>query len=183
MSTPTLTTTSMARHWPVLAGLVAAALMIVVGPERETVAVVVSVAATCYLAAAALGRAWVAWAAIPVASVLVVVGGLLLGLPPWVTLALTALVLIGVGLLGREQSSRLGLEALGFVLYAGFATLGLALGPEVGLVVVALTLVGHGLWDIAHWHRRLVVPRSLAQACVFLDVPLGVAALGLAVVG
>jgi hypothetical protein len=183
MSTSTATTTSPARHWPALAGLVAAALAIAAGPGRETVAITVAVAATCYLAAAAFGRAWVAWAAIPVASVLVVVGGLLLGLPPWATLGLTALVLVGVGLLGREPPARLGLEAAGFVLYAGVATLGLALGPQVGLVVVGLTLVGHGVWDIAHWRRRLVVPRSLAQACVFLDVPLGLAAVGMGLVG
>jgi hypothetical protein len=50
--------------------------------------------------------------------------------------------------------------------------------PTAGLVVVALTLVAHGIWDIWHLrrHRDLVSP-SLAEACVALDVPLGLAVL------
>ena len=54
----------------------------------------------------------------------------------------------------------------------------LLLAPTAGLVVVALTLVAHGIWDIWHLrrHRDLVSP-SLAEACVALDVPLGLAVL------
>jgi len=54
----------------------------------------------------------------------------------------------------------------------------LLLAPTVGLVVVALTFIGHGVWDLWHLraHRDLVSP-SLAEACVALDVPVGLAVL------
>jgi TRAP-type C4-dicarboxylate transport system permease small subunit len=50
--------------------------------------------------------------------------------------------------------------------------------PLGALVVVALTLIAHGAWDVWHLrrHRDLVSP-SLAEACIALDVPLGLAVL------
>ena len=55
--------------------------------------------------------------------------------------------------------------------------------PALGLVVVALTLIAHGVWDVWHLrrHRDLVSP-SLAEACIALDVPLGLAVLVVALV-
>ena len=49
--------------------------------------------------------------------------------------------------------------------------------------MVALTLIAHGAWDLWHLrrHRDLVSP-SLAEACVALDVPLGLAVLVVALV-
>jgi hypothetical protein len=62
--------------------------------------------------------------------------------------------------------------------YGSVAVGALLLAPTVGLVVVALTLIGYGIWDLWHLrrHRDLVSP-SLAEACVALDVPLGFAVL------
>jgi len=52
----------------------------------------------------------------------------------------------------------------------------------VGLVLVACTLIAHGIWDVLHYRRNAVVQRSLAEFCVLLDVPLGVGVLVLAAV-
>jgi hypothetical protein len=40
--------------------------------------------------------------------------------------------------------------------------------------------VAHAVWDAVHLRRGVVVPRSLAEACIFLDVPLGIAVIALA---
>src|SRR5215217_5715274 len=73
------------RHWPVAIGLLGAAFAAIAGANRETVVISLLVALLCYLAAAALGVKWVAWAAIPVASALVAAGALI-GIEPWFVL-------------------------------------------------------------------------------------------------
>jgi hypothetical protein len=47
-------------------------------------------------------------------------------------------------------------------------------------VVAGLALAAHAAWDARHLRRGTVVPRSLAKACLALDLPLG---LGVALVG
>jgi hypothetical protein len=64
------------RRWPSALGLLAAGFQIATGANREAVAITVTVATLCYLAAAALARPWVAWAAIAGGSVVVVAGEL-----------------------------------------------------------------------------------------------------------
>ena len=39
------------------------------------------------------------------------------------------------------------------------------------------------MWDVIHYRRDIVVPRSLSEACMFLDLPLGIGAFILAVSG
>jgi hypothetical protein len=169
-------THALVRHWPSIAGLLAAVSAFLVGPDRTTVGIVVAIAATCYLTAAALSRPWTAWAAIPVCSALVVVGRLL-GAAPLTTLAVTAAVLVVVGVLVRASRRALTAEAVGTLVYGGVAAIGLGLAPTAGLVLVALALIAHGAWDVWHLRRKVVVPGSLAEFCVALDVPLGLAVL------
>ena len=166
-----------ARRWPTAAGLLVALGMILAGTDRTTVALVVAIAATCYVAAATFGLPWMAWAWIPLASV-VVATGRLVGLNPVAATAISAGVLVAVGLWRSATRPAVTLETAGLVVYGAVAVGALMLSPTVGLVVVALTLVAHGLWDLWHLrqHRDLVSP-SLAEACVALDVPLGLAAL------
>jgi hypothetical protein len=38
------------------------------------------------------------------------------------------------------------------------------------------------VWDLEHYRRDVVVPRSLSEFCMLLDAPLGVAAIVLAIV-
>ena len=175
------------RHrWPTLLGLVVAAVALLVGADRDTVAMTATAAAACYLAAAAFSLPWMAWAWIPIASVLAL-GGVLLGFSPVATTAAVALVLVAIGLLRGAARPTLTRETAGFVGFAAFAVASLALSPRLGLVVAAVTLIGHGAWDLWHLraHRRghpAVVSPSLAECCVALDVPLGLGVLVLAVV-
>ena len=167
------------HHWPAALGLLAALAVLAAGADRDVVAITVIAATVCYLAAAALDRPWVAWAAV-LGTVVVVVAGRLLGAPPWVSLGVTALVLVVVGLVGGVPRHALAAQTAAVLLYGGVAVSGLLLSPGAGLVVVAVTLVAHGIWDVVHFRRDVVVPRSLAQACVWLDVPLGTGVLVLA---
>ncbi len=59
----------------------------------------------------------------------------------------------------------------------------LFLAPRVGLVLAGLVLASHAVWDVVHYRRNQVVPRSLAEFCMLLDVPLGVGFIVLAVIG
>lgn len=163
-------------RWPSLLGLVAAVAMLLAGADRTTVAITVAVAAVCYLAAAALDRPWAAWAAIP-ATTVVIFAGALLGAQPLVSLTVTAVALVGVGLLTRAPRAAVTAQSVAALIYGGLVVVGLALAPTIGLMLVAVTLVGHAGWDLLHLRRGIVVPGSLAEACLALDVPLGLAVL------
>ena len=167
------------HHGPAALGLLAALAVLAVGADRDVVAITVISATVCYLAAAALDRPWAAWAAV-LGTVVVVVAGRLVGAPPWGSLGVTALLLVVVGLSGGVPRHALAAQTAAVLLYGGVAVSGLLLSPGAGLVVVAVTLVAHGIWDVVHFRRDVVVPRSLAQACVWLDVPLGTVVLVLA---
>ena len=56
---------ALAHRWPTAVGALAALGMILLGPNRTAVALVVAIAATCYVAAAVFARPWMAWAAFP----------------------------------------------------------------------------------------------------------------------
>lgn len=167
---------ALVARWPSLLGLVAAAAALLGGADRATVGIIVGVAAVCYLAAAALDRPWAAWAAIPATTVVIVVGGLL-GLQPLVSLAVAAAVLVGAGLTLRVSRAAMTAQAVAALVYGGLVVVGLTIAPTVGLVLIAVTLVGHGAWDLLHLRRGSVVPGSLAEFCVVLDVSLGLAVL------
>jgi putative effector of murein hydrolase LrgA (UPF0299 family) len=55
--------------------------------------------------------------------------------------------------------------------------LALAFSPVVGAVLASLALIAHAVWDVLHYRKNAVVPRSLAEFCMFFDVPLGVAVI------
>jgi hypothetical protein len=166
---------ALAHRWPSAVGLLAAVGLFLTGTNSASIALVVAIAATCYLAAAAFSLSWMAWAWIPL-SFLTVFAGAAVGLDPLVATAAAAATLLVVGLLRGAARPALTLETAGLLLYGAVAAGALLLAPTVGLVVVALTLVGHGVWDLWHLrrHRDLVSP-SLAEACVVLDIPLGLA--------
>lgn len=174
---PSVRLTALVHRWPSAVGFLAAVGMVLIGANRASVALVVAIAATCYVAAAAFSLPWMAWAWIPL-SFVIVLAGVLVELDPLVATAGSAAVLIVVGLLRGAARPAMTLEAAGLLLYGSIAVGALLLAPTAGLVVVALTLVAHGIWDIWHLrrHRDLVSP-SLAEACVALDVPLGLAVL------
>jgi hypothetical protein len=176
MPASTRRSSSIWRHWPIAVGVLGAAFAAIASPDRETVVVSLLVALICYLAAAALGLRWVAWAAIPVASALVVAGALI-GIEPWFVLGGVAIALVIVGLVVRASRTALAAQSLALVTYGGIALIGLALSPVVGAVLASLTLMAHGVWDVIHYRRNVVVSRSLAEACIAFDVLLGLAAI------
>ena len=171
---------SILRHWPAVLGLASAAYVAVVAGDRDSAVNALCVAVVCYLGAAALGLPWVAWAAIPASTAVIAVGGIV-DLAPWATLGLTSVVLVAVGLrLGSRPA--LAAETAALVVYGGVAVSALALGSRAGAVVAGLALMAHAIWDGVHLRRGVVVPRSLAEACIFLDVPLGAAVIARALV-
>ena len=167
------------RYLPALVGLAVAVSQILTGVDTEGVAITVTAAASCYLAAAALGRPWVAWAGILVSSLAVVLSELA-GIPWWVGLAGYAVVLVGVGLRGPTPRRVLADQSLALLGFGGLAVAAVLISPQLGLALAGLTLVSHALWDYRHWRRDDVVSRGLAEFCFLLDVPLGAAAVALA---
>ncbi|MFK4039314.1 hypothetical protein ACI2LC_26225 [Nonomuraea wenchangensis] len=167
------------HRWPTALGLAVAILSLVTGSNQESLAITLAVAAVCYLAAAALGEPWTVWPAALGVSLVVVVSELL-GMSWWAGLGGTAVVLVGVGLALRVSRSALLAQALAVVGFGGAAVIAVFSTPQVGVVVAGLALASHAIWDVIHLRRKLVVAPSLAEACIFLDVPLG---LGLIVLG
>jgi hypothetical protein len=94
-----------------------------------------------------------------------------------------AVALLVVGVLRGVARTALGRQTVGLVVYGLLALLALALPPGPGLALAAVTLIGHGAWDLWHLrrHRDQVSP-SLAEACMALDAPAGLAVLVLAFV-
>lgn len=170
------------RRWPAALGLAAAAGQLALGPDTGTVATVIAVAVLCYLGAAAFDRRWVGWAGCLVFPA-IVVGADLAGLTWWAVGALVAFALVVVGLLLRVPRVALTAETAALLGYGAVAVLALSFSPGVGLVVAGLALCAHGVWDVIHYRRDVVVNRSLAEFCVLLDVPLGVCAIVLAITG
>jgi hypothetical protein len=170
------------RRWPILLGLLAAALAVFAGGDRATVITALLVALSCYLAAAALDRPWVACAAVPIASA-AVTAGKFLNIDPWFVIGGASVVLIVVGLLRRASQPALTAQSLAMLGYGGAAVLALALSPVVGAALASLALIAHAIWDVLHYRKNAVVPRSLAEFCMFFDIPLGIAVIVLVLAG
>jgi hypothetical protein len=168
--------TALWRRWPIALGLFAAALAVMTGGDQDTVITALLVALACYLAAAALDRPWVAWAAVPVASV-AVTAGQFVDIDPWFVIGGASVVLIVVGLLRRASQPALTAQSLAMLGYGGAAVLALAFSPVAGAVLASLALIAHAVWDVVHYRRNAVVPRSLAEFCMYFDIPLGVAVI------
>ena len=173
---PAHAATALWHRWPTAVGLLAAAVALLAGGDRDTVITALFVALTCYLAAAALGRPWVAWAAVPIASVAVTIGQIL-DIESWMVIGAASVVLIGVGLLRRASQPALTAQSLAMLGYGGVAMIALVLVPVAGAVLASLSLIAHAIWDLIHYRRNAVVPRSLAEFCMFFDVPLGAAVI------
>lgn len=165
------------QRWPSAMGLGVAVLLLATGAaSRDTLVIGVTAAAFCYFAAAALGRPWVAWVSIVGAS-LAVVASEAAGLVWWGGLGMLALALVVIGLLSGALPTLMQGAAL-----AGYGTLAvgaLAMEPRAGLVLAGLALASHAVWDAIHYRRNEVVPQSMAEACLLLDVPLGLGCIAL----
>ena len=83
----------LAHRWPTVVGLLAAVAMYLTSTDPVSIALVVAIAATCYVAAAVFALPWMAWAWIPLSFVVVVLGHLV-GLDPVTATATAAAVLV-----------------------------------------------------------------------------------------
>jgi hypothetical protein len=167
------------RRWPTAGGLAVAVAALLTVADRDTAVTCVWVAVLCYLAAAALDRPWMAWVAVPAGSVVVTVGEIA-GVGRWVLLGAAAAALVVVAVIVGAPRRQLITQYVAGVVYCALAFAALALEPDAGLVVAGLVLAAHGAWDAVHHRRKAVVSRSLAEACMALDLLLG---LGLVVLG
>jgi hypothetical protein len=170
------------HRWPTALGLLAAGTSIATGANREAVAITLGAALLCYLGAAALNRPWIAWPGILGASAVVTIGELA-GLTWWGAIGIAAVVLVAIGILGRAPRLALTAQTAALLGFGGPAVAALFLAPRVGMVLAGLALASHATWDVVHWRRNAVVPRSLAEFCLWLDVPLGLALVVLAFTG
>lgn len=183
----TSTSTVSRRHvvlhrWPTALGLAVAVLSLVTGSNQESLAITLAVAAWCYVAAAALGKPWTVWPAVLGGSV-VVVGSEVIGMPWWAGLGGTAIVLVGAGLALRVPRPALLAQILAMAGFGGAALIAVSITPRAGVIVAGLALASHAIWDAIHLRRKQVVSPSLAEACLFLDVPLGLGLVILALAG
>lgn len=167
------------RRWPSALGLLAAGFQLATGANREAVAITVSVATLCYLAAAALDRPWIAWAAIAGAS-LIVVAGELAGLTWWAALGIVAAALAATGIITGVPRPALTAQTAAVLGFGALAVTALYINPQAGMILAGLALASHTGWDLLHYNRNTVVPRSLAEFCMVLDLPLGLALILLA---
>jgi hypothetical protein len=173
---------SVLGYWPAALGLAAATFQIVTGVATDAVAITVTVAASCYVAAGALGQRWIAWAGVLVGSAVVTVSEVS-GIPWWLGLSVYAAVLVVAGVLRPASLRPVTAQALAMVGFGGLAVAAVLVSPRLGLAMAGVALATHAVWDYIHWRRNEVVPRSLAEFCIVLDVPFGLAAVVLAITG
>ncbi len=132
------------------------------------------VAVVCYLAAAATGIRWMAWAWVGIATVIIVVAQLI-DVPRLLALVITGVVLAAVGSVRRrEETARQTVVALA---YLAVGTLAVLIDPRLGLALAGIALAAHAAWDVVHVRRDAVVSRSLALWCIGIDVTVGVGCL------
>ena len=91
--------------------------------------------------------------------------------------------MVVIGLLRRAPMPAITAQALAMVGFGGLAVLALFISPNLGLALAGIALTSHAAWDYVHWRRNAVVPRSMSEFCILLDVPFGVAAIVLAFAG
>ena len=165
---------ALAYGWPGALGLGLAVSILATGAaETASLAITAPAAAFCYLAAAASGRPWAAWVAIP-GAVLVVTGARAFGAPWWAGLGLAGLALLILGWRRAAGRAHIAWQAAGLAAFGAVGGIALTLAPTAAVLVAGLGLAAHSIWDWAHLRADAVVPRPMAEGCLFLDAPLGI---------
>jgi hypothetical protein len=168
--------------WPIALGLAVATFQIMTGIAAESVAITVSVAASCYLVGAVFGRPWTAWATVLGGSMVVVLSELA-SVRWWIGLAGFAALLLVIGLVRKAPTSALTAQGLAMAGFGGIAVIAVLVSPRLGSAMAGIALTAHALWDYRHWRRKDVVPRSFTEFCMVLDIPFGIAAIVVAFTG
>jgi len=164
------------RLWPAVLGVVVAAATAYGLADARDVAPVLAASGLVYLAAAALGRPGVAWAAFGVTFVLIGVAKFVdLDPTPWMIGLAAVLAVVGLATGRGRPPWGLPLQAAAMLVLGAAALLAVRLDATAGGLVVAVGLLGHAAWDVHHHRTRRVVALSLAEFCCVLDVILAVA--------
>lgn len=165
-------------RWPSVLGLLALLANNTDGADPHVTAMIIIIAATCYLAAAAVGSRRSGWLMVALVSVAVVLAELT-GLDPTATVLVLGAGFAIFGLLRRTGADRreVGLQALAFISFSAIALTAMMSSPTLALYLAATASLGHTVWDVVHFIRDKVVSRSLTEACFVLDLGLGIALL------
>ncbi|WP_030238817.1 MULTISPECIES: hypothetical protein [unclassified Streptomyces] len=82
---------------------------------------------------------------------------------------------------GELRGSRvLAVQLAGLAGFTAMAALALAVDEKLGLRMVAVGWLAHGIWDILHHRSGRVVPRAWSEWCAVVDVGGALAILTLA---
>lgn len=159
------------RLWPtMLGGLVAVGTAYGLTDGRE-VAPVVAASGLVYLAAAAAGRRWAAWAAFGVTFALITLDKFAgLDATTWILALAAALLALGIAARRTRPLWSLPLQTAAMLVLGGAALLAIRLDATIGGLLVAGALLCHAAWDIHHHRTGRVVDHSLAEFCAVLDV-------------
>ena len=139
---------------------------------------IIIIAATCYLAAAAIGSRRSVWLMAALVSVAVVLAGIT-GLDPTATVLVLGVGFAIFGFLRGTRADRreVGRQALAFVGFSAIALTAMMSSPTLAVYLAAAAAIAHAGWDVIHFVRDKVVSRSLTEACFVLDLGLGIALL------
>lgn len=178
---------ALGARWPTALGVVAAAALVLAAWSghlswRQLTAVLAA-AGLVYLGSAALGSRRAAWWLFGATVVVIALGGQLAVVDPLLALSVLAALLLVLGIARGTRGERSGMPAQVAAMAAVLALAYLAVGlPEPwGAIPLAVGLLGHTAWDVAHHRSGRVVVRSMAEFCAVLDALLaaGVVALAL----
>ena len=157
--------------WPAALGVLVAAGTAYGLTDGREVASIVAASGLVYVAAAAVGRRWAAWAAFGVTFVLL---GLdkLTGLDATLAMVVLAGVLVIAGLAARRTRPwwALPLQTAAMLVLGAIALGAVWLEPTAGGLIIAGALLAHAAWDVYHHRADRVVDRPFAVFCAVLDV-------------
>lgn len=161
-------------RWPSVVGLLALIANAAGGMDSHVTAMIIILAAMCYLAAAALGSRRSGWVMLGVA-VAAVTAAAATDLDPTTTLLMMGAGFAVFGFLRGTRIDRreLAIQTLGFVGFSFIALSAMMVGPLLAAHLAAAAAIGHAVWDAVHYRRDKVVDRSLTEFCFVLDFGLG----------
>lgn len=167
-------------RWPSLVGALVAAVAVYDSDEVDLAPLVLFLAVN-YLVAEISRRRWAAWLG---TLGIMVVYPLSQRLDPELlrTLVLAAAiagVLVGAVIALVRSGGEIVTQSAAMLSFGAVAAVALYVDPTVGAYLVAAGLIGHGIWDIIHHRRNLVVSRAFAEFCAVLDVLAGAAVIWL----
>ncbi|WP_084964379.1 hypothetical protein [Thermoactinospora rubra] len=161
-------------RWPSAVGLLALIANAAGGLDSHVTAMIIILAAMCYLAAAALGSRRSGWVMLGVA-VLAVTAAKATGLDPTAILLAMGAAFAVYGFLrgARIDRRELVIQALAFAGFSAVALSAMTAGPLLAAHLAAGAAIGHAVWDAITYYRDKAVDRSLAEFCFVLDFGLG----------